>query len=64
VCWHVQMQVLEGLEYSEVEVFQKIIIIFIASYKSLQNSNGHVKKLITIEVIIHEIKKGITCILI
>jgi hypothetical protein len=58
-----QMQVLEGLEYSEVEVIKKIIIIFIASYKSLQN-NGHVKKLITIEVIIHEIEKGITCILI
>jgi hypothetical protein len=53
-----QMQVFEGLEYSEVEVFQKIIIIFIASYKSLQNNIGHVKKLITIEVIIHEIKKG------
>ena len=31
MCWHMQMQVFEGLEYSEVEVFQKIIIIFIAS---------------------------------
>jgi hypothetical protein len=38
-----QMQVLEGLEYSEVEDFQKIIIIFIASYKPLLNNNGHVK---------------------
>jgi hypothetical protein len=57
------MEVLEGLEYSEVEVFQKIDITFIASYKSLQNNNGHVKKMITVEVIIHEIKTGI-CILI
>jgi TRAP-type mannitol/chloroaromatic compound transport system permease small subunit len=56
------MQALKVLEYSEVEVFQKIII-FIASYKSLQN-NGHVKKEIIVEGIIHEIKKDITCILI
>ena len=44
-----QMQMLEGLEYSEVEVLQQII--FIACYKSLLNNNGHVKKLITIEVV-------------
>jgi hypothetical protein len=42
---------------------RKFVIIFIASYKSLQHNNGHIKKEITVEVIIHEYKKDITCTL-
>ena len=29
-------------------------------YKSLQNDDGHIKKEITIEVIVHKIKKNVT----
>lgn len=64
MCWRMEMQVLEGLECSEEEVFRKLLLLFFSSYKSLQNNNGHVKKEFRIEVIIHEIKKDITCILI
>jgi hypothetical protein len=37
---------------------------FISFYKSLQNDDEHIKEEITIEVIVHKIKKDVTCILI
>jgi hypothetical protein len=43
--------------------YSRKVIIFIASCKSLQHNNGHIKKEITVEVIIHEYKKDITCTL-
>lgn len=44
--------------------FSENYYYFFSSYKSLQNNNGHVKKEFRIEVIIHEIKEYITCMLI
>ena len=34
--------------------------MFLFFYKSLQNDDGHIKKEITIEVIVHKIKKNVT----
>ena len=41
-----------------------VVAVAAALYEVLQNGDGHLKKEITIEVIVHKIKKDVTCILI
>ena len=46
-----------------------VVVVVVAAaaaalYKLLQNGDGHIKKAITIEAIVHKTKKAVTCILI